>query len=371
MRLINIEKGKISDLQLILLIATEISGSIIALSFMDIITHHDSWLVVLSAYAVSIPLGLSCAFLAKRFPGKNIIQINDIIYGSYVGKIISTVYICFFLLIFSLDIRDISNFYIGFIMPETPMLAFLIILTLTCAYAVSKGIEVISRVNIFILVFIGLDVIGTFTLLLNKVDLTNFLPVFDIPLKTYIQGTHIMLAVSFSEIIVFLMIMPCSSNYKGLAPNTFYALSIAALIFFIVSALNTAVLGPSSTLLVSASYQSARLIDIRNIITRIDLFVAIAITLNLFIKICVLYFVTVAGISQILNLRSYSTLILPIGGIAVIIAVILFSNEITHFFIGWKYYPVFVFPVECIIPPLSLLIAKIRGLPKQTGGGRK
>jgi spore germination protein KB len=364
----NIEKGKISDSQFILLIATTTGGSILAFSFIDTITGRDTWLVVLSAYIISTPFVIGYAFLAKRFPGNNIIQINDIIYGPYLGKLISIIYISYFLLLFSLNIRDISNFYIGLIIPETPILAFLILFVLISAYAIQKGVEVISRINIPIFVVIILEIAVTSILLFNKMDFTNLLPVFDIPLKTYIQGTHIMIAISFcNDLLFFLMIMPYSNNYKSLVKNTYYGSSIAALIFFIVSIRNITVLGSSSSLLISASYQAARLIDIGNIITRIDLFVAVAVTLNMFIKVCVYYYATVAGVSSILNLHSYSTLILPIGCIAIILAIIVYDNEIIHFFSAQNYHSVLVFPIQFIIPPLSLFIAKIRGLPKQIG----
>jgi spore germination protein KB len=361
------EAWKIANTQLMLLISTSVTGSIIALSFMDNITKHDSWLVIVSAFVISTPFVLSYVFLAKRFPGKNIIQINDIIYGPYLGKVISLVYIGFFLLIFSLNIRDVANFYVGFIMPDTPMQAFLILFALTCAYAVRQGIEVIARINVFIFIYIVFVLIISSLLLVSKMDFTNFLPVFDIPVKTYIHGTHIMAVVSFCEIVLFLMIMPYSNSYKELGKCTFMGCLIAAVIFIIASVRNTAVLGPSATLLASATYQAARSINIGNFITRIDLFIAVSITLALFIKISLFYYATIAGISQLLNLRSYSTLILTLGGIVIILAITVYPDEVIHYFSARNYHPILVFPIECIIPPLTLLIAKLRGLPRQTG----
>lgn len=361
------ERSKISGSQLMLLISSSVLGSAIALSFMDTITGHDSWLTVLSGYAISIPPVLSYAFLAKRFPGMNIVQINDMVYGPYLGKLISLIYIAFFLLIFALNIRDVANFYIGLVMPETPILAYLIMLVLTCAYAVNNGLETIARINVFALILVVFSLTSTFFLLLNNnMHFTNFFPVFDISLKTYIHGTHIMAAVAFCEPVVFLMVMPYLNNYKQIVKYSFGGLSIAALIFVVTSVRNTAVLGPTALLMVSASYQAVRLINISNILTRIEFLVVIAMTAALFIKICLFYYATVSGISQLLKLRSFSTLILPIGCIAIILAITVYENEIIHSFSARNYHPILVFPIQFILPPVSLLIAALRGLPKQT-----
>jgi spore germination protein KB len=362
----NIEESKISASQLMISIAAFVQGSTLILSFMDSIAYHDAWLVTLSGFIVSIPFVLSYAALSKRFPAKNFIQIIDIIYGPYLGKLISTLYIVFFFLLFAFNLRDLAVFYIGFIMPDTPMAVFLIMFALACAFAVRNGIEVIAKISFPVIAYIIFFVLILSVLLLKDAHISNFLPVFEIPLKVYIQGTHIMVSVLFGEIVVFLMVMPSLNDYKKIGKYTVGGLVIAALSLIIISVRNTAVLGPSSSILVNSSYQAVRLIDIGNILTRVELLVAVGITLTLYTKICILYYATVTGISKLLRLHSYLPLILPIGSIAVITALIAFESSVEHAYWGSKYAMFFSTPF-IIIPPLSLMISQIRRLPEKMG----
>ncbi|RCX20946.1 spore germination protein KB [Anaerobacterium chartisolvens] len=364
----NIEKGKISDFELMFLILCFILGSITFISFADTITKHDTWIVIISAYAASIPFILSYILLVKKFPGKNLIQINDIIYGRYLGKLISILYIWFILTLLSLNLKGLADFYTGFIMPETPSLLFLAVCALVCAYAVQNGLESMGRISAVIFFIITLNIIVSSLLGMGDMDFSNFLPVFEMPLKTYFQSIHIILTIQMCEIIVFLMVMPNLNNFKHTGKYTLLGLTISTLLLMSVSIRNTAVLGVTSSIYFSDSYQALRLIDIGDVLTKMDILFAIGLTLVLFIKNCVLYYATVAGMSQMLNLRSYKPLILPVGSIAVCLAIILFDSVIEHNLHARSYHAILVTPFELILPPLSLLIAKIRGLPKKQGG---
>lgn len=367
----NIEKGKISDSQLMHLIASFMLGTSTFIFFMDTIAHHDSWLAILVAFVICIPFVLCYSSLAKKFGGKNLIQMNDMIYGFYLGKFVSFLYIVFFLLLFSFNLKGLADFYIGYIMPDTPKPVFLIIFALVSAYAVQKGIESIARISYLTVIYSITIILGTFLLLYKEIDFTHFIPVFELPLKDFIQSVHIVAAIPFCEIMVFLMVMPSLNSFKKVNKYTFWGFTIAAFSMLIISVRDTSALGLSSSIYNNAAYQAVRLIDIADFFTRIELFVGMSITINLFIKICILYYVTVTSISQLLNLKSYSSLIIPIGGITIILALIVYDSMVSHNFSARNYAVVLSTPYFFILPPLSLFLAKIRKLPKCKGGENK
>lgn len=164
------------------------------------------------------------------------------------------------------------------------------------------------------------------------------------------------------------MVAPNLNSFKHVGKYSLLSLAIAAFLLMTVSIRNTAVLGSASPIYLSDSYQAFRLIDIGNILTKMDILFAIGLTLVLFMKNCILYYATVTSVSQILRLRSYKLLIIPIGSIAVCLSMILFDSLIEHNFHARNYHAIFATPFEFILPPISLLIAKIRMLPKQKGG---
>jgi magnesium-transporting ATPase (P-type) len=133
----SIEKGKISNQQLLFLIAGFVLGSALLIDFTVGLTEQQTWMVLLAGLVITAPVILSYVVLAKRFPGMNLVQINDMVYGRFLGKVISIYYIFFFSMTLSFNIRDVGELYITFLMQDTPFIFFLIVFTAstltTCA----------------------------------------------------------------------------------------------------------------------------------------------------------------------------------------------------------------------------------------------
>jgi len=367
----NIEKGKISSQQLLFLVAGFVQGSVLLIDFTVGITEQQTWIVVFIGLAITTPFFLSFVMLAKRFQGMNLIQINDVVYGRLMGKVVSAYYIFFFLMPLSFNIRDLGELYITFLMPDTPFIFFLTVFTATCAYAVAKGIEVLARVSHLFVVTGLFVIISTFILLIDQMDFSNFLPFFELPFVRMFQGIHIMSAIPFGETLVFLVIMGCLNNTKHMIKNSYIGLLIGTISLLIVSARNTAVLGRTQTIWTSASFQSIRLIDIGTVLTRMDFLIGIAQTVLIFFKCCLFFYALVVSLSQLFGLKSYLPLVLPLAGIEVIIAATVFQSPVDHASITQNAGIIYSAPLMFIFPPLSLLIAKIRGLPRFERGKGK
>ena len=359
-----LEKGELSSTQLMFLVGGFIQGSLLTLTFAKDATKHDIWIAVIAAFIMSLPLTFVYLTLALKFPGQNLIQINDIIFGPYLGKLVSLQYILLFLTIVSANLWFVGDFFLTFIMPETPILAIMIMFAFICAWAVRAGIEVIARMSFLLVLITVIIIFITFIFLLKDMKFTNFLPIFELPLHDFIQGTHILMAIPFNEVFIFMMVIPYVNKMKQVKTSVLYGLIIGGISFLIIVIRNTAVLGPLADIVVSPSMVAVRLIDIGKIINRLEALVAIALLVTIFLKVCVFYYATVLGIAQLLKLRSYVPLVIPIGIIGISIAL---SNESTMQFSysAKNTYPVFAMPFYIGLPLLSLFIAKVRNLPKQ------
>jgi spore germination protein KB len=365
----SIEKGKINSRQLLFLIAGFVQGSVLLIDFTVGITEHQTWMVILAGLALTAPFFLSYVVLAKRFHGMNLVQINDIVYGRFIGKAVSVYYIFFLLMTLSFNIRDVGELYITFLMPDAPFIFLLIVFTVTCAYAAIKGIEVLARVSHLFVVTVIFVIISTFILLIDQMDFSNFLPFFELPFARIFQGIHIMSAIPFGETLVFLVIMGCLNNTEHMVKNTFIGLLIGAISLLIVSVRNTAVLGRTQCIWTSPSFQSIRLIDIGTVLTRMDFLIGIAQTVLIFFKCSLFFYALLISLSQLFGLKTYLPLVLPLASIEVIIAATVFQSPVDHAMITQNAGIIYSAPLMFVIPPLSLLIAKIRGLPKLEGDG--
>ncbi|HOQ75934.1 MAG TPA: GerAB/ArcD/ProY family transporter [Thermoclostridium sp.] len=217
----SIERGKINSQQLLFLIAGFVQGSILLIDFTVGITEHQTWMVILAGLAISAPVILSYVALAKRFPGMNLVQINDMVYGRFLGKAVSMYYIFFFVMTLSFNIRDVGELYVTFLMQDTPFIFFLVVFAATCAYAVTKGIEVLGRVSHLFVVTGLFVIISTFILLIDQMDFSNFLPLFELPFIRIFQGIHIVSIIPFGETVAFLMIMGRLNKTEHAVKRTF------------------------------------------------------------------------------------------------------------------------------------------------------
>ncbi|MHB8061017.1 MAG: GerAB/ArcD/ProY family transporter [Ruminiclostridium sp.] len=363
-----LEKGEISSSQLMFLVIAFLQGAHLLIAFASGITKHDTWLAVLTAIVLSLPFILIYIALAQRFPGKNLIQINDIIYGHYFGKLISVFYIWYFWLLASLNLRTVGNFVRTYMMPETPMVAILVMFVFICVWAVKGGIEVIARCSFIFVIITAVLVLIVTVLLVKDINVTNFLPVFEVPLNKFIQGTHEIATVPFCQILVFTMIIPYVSNIKQAKRSILLGTMLGGLQLLIIVARDTAVLGITASIMGSPSFQATRLIDIAHILTRLDILVAIVLLITLFLRVSIFFYATVLGIAQLLKMRSYAPLVLPIGIIIISLSILIYDSSVDQMSFTATVWPIYAVPFEILIPTISLIIAAIRGLPKKRGG---
>ena len=130
--------------------------------------------------------------------------------------------------------------------------------------------------------------------------------------------------------------------------------------FLTVILRNTAVLGNIVSIHLLPSYQVARIINVGEFITRMEILIALLLLFNEFVKICIMYYTTVLSIAQFFKLRSYKPLVIPVGIISIVLSIIMFDSPAEHANFAATIYVIYVIPVIIIFPIISLIIASIR-----------
>ena len=353
---------RISSLEFFFLTVCFSLSHVRVLSFTDSTAKQDSWLVLIAAFIVSIPFVLIYTELAKRFPSKSLLEIYTTVFGKILGTCLSIIYIAYFLIVFSHYLNDLSEFYTGFIEPETPAILFILIAVLVSAYGLKTGIHYLAKMSAVIAVISFLSIIIPFLMLLGKMDFSNFLPILRHPPKIYAQSISQAVLVPCCQVLYLFMLTPKLQSANKLGKYTLGGLAVGILGLLLVSIRNTAVLGPMAAVVDSASYASTRIIEIGNFFTRVEIVVALITTILIFFDICVIYFDAAQGIRQIFKLKSLRWAIIPAGMIAVVLAIVVFPSSIEHLEFA-KMYNVPVYSAfHLFFPPLALIIAKLRKL---------
>jgi spore germination protein KB len=362
-----LENGEISNSQLLLLVLGFSQSLILTINFVYSITKQDTWIAVLIGFFIAILFTLLYLVIALSYPGKNLISINDIVFGPYFGKLISASYIWFFFQYMIHYMYFFNSFWITYILPETPRIAFLIMFIFVCAMAVRKGLEVIARCSFLFITIVIVAILATTVLLIPDMKLSNLLPVLEVPPKKLIQSVHIILVIPFCDIVGFLYFLPYTANKRKIIKPVLLGLSLSALQLLIVVLRDAAVLGPRMLIASSASFAVTRQIDIADVLTRLDILVAITMLITIFMKVTVFYYITVLGIAQTLKLRSYIPLVIPIGVISTAIATNLYPSDMEQIYAGQYVWPFNASISEFLIPIITIVIIAIRKLLKMDG----
>lgn len=354
-----IEKGIISSTQLMFLIIGLLQGSTITVAFISGITKRNTWIVLLTGFIIALFLLLVYTSLSKKYPDKNLIEMNSVIYGHYLGGFMSILYIYFFWFLIPSNVRRISDIYGTYLLPETDISVFIIIIILVCIYTIRKGVEVIARVGFILSVMIFISSILITVFSINNMNLSNFLPLFQINLKEFIQGTNIMVSIPWGEMVIFLMIFPYVDDKKQIKKFSFWGLIMGSIYFLVVILRNTAVLGNIESILVLPSYQVTRFINIGEIFTRMEIWAGIILLIDSFSRICLFYYATVLSIAQFFKLRSYNPLVIPVGIISVVLSITMYSSPMEEAYYV-SIYSIYAITFVILFPVLSLIIACIK-----------
>lgn len=359
-----LEKGRISSSQLSVLIMGFVLGSSV------IITPggsagHDAWIAVFIGLVEGLLIAWIFTALAKRFKNKTIIEINSLVYGKFLGKCISFLFIWYLFHLGSMVLNNYSHFFKLEIYHATPEAVGLLLLMLVCASTVGRGIEVLARCSLILVILTILTISSDTLLLIPHFDLNNLMPVLDVPIGELLWAAHGAASFPFAETVAFLMVLAFIDKSGKGSSAVSRGVLVAGFMLIIVAARNAAVLGQMASTYIYPSYLAAQVIDVGDVLTRLEVLVAINLITMGFIKISVLFYGTVLGLAQVFDLSSYRLIILPIGILMVILALTNVGNTIEMFDFANKGYPIYAVPFQIGIPLITLVVAKLRRLPQK------
>ncbi len=359
-----LEHGKIDSKQAILLMISMILPT--AILIVPAITlkyaKQDAWLSLILATLVGLLIAWLVVSLSLRFPGKTIIEYTEEILGRVLGKIVGFLYIYTFMRIGSGVCREFGFFLVTAMMPETPMIVFIIIAIVISAYAVRNGLEVLCRFNQLFIPVTGLLVIA-FLLSTTNMKLTRLLPVFDTGLLSIAQGAVSPIA-WLGEILTLAMIIPYLTKPKEAYRVAVISVLLSGFILMINTMESLLIFGPDlANHWLYPTYNAVRVVSIANFLERLDAVILMVWILGGFIKIGVFYYAFVLGSAQWMGLKDYRPLVLPAGLIMGASSYFLFGINIVEYYSHLPYH--LILP-EVVIPLLLLIVALAKGKGKKS-----
>lgn len=322
-------------------------------------TKNESWIAVVLATAVSVVLVSVYGKLVESYPGLSLFGINDAVFGIAGGRFISAVYLFFFFSLAVLNTRDVGSFVSSYVLPSTPLNLIYSAFLFICIYAVKKGAVKMTQYSTLILVIYLTLLIFLTCLLIPKIEPQNLQPVFMIPAKYTLMSAHLVTMLPYAEIFVFLMMAGHFRKPETTGKALRRGLLIGAAVIFFLVVRDIAVLGGYTLYITNPTFSTIRLIDVGDILTRLEIINSVLLITLLFFKISILLYAVTAGVGQLFNIRESKSFSLIIGVLTVIGANVFFISTGEHqlwFEAAPTYSAFFLF----VLPLLTLIISLIR-----------
>lgn len=331
----------------------------------DILAKHarqDAWISIILAAGAGLLIGLLATTLGRRFPDQTIFEYPGEILGRWPGKLVGLLYVWWFLHTAAESSREFGEFLVAAYLPETPVAALILLGVTGTTYAVRNGLEVIARANeIFLPLTFG-SVVIIFILASGQMNFQRLLPVADVGAVQVFKGAAVALAY-FGEIVAIAVLLPYLSK-----PHEACRVAVAAVLssgaFFLLVTLGIlAIYGPDlAGAYLFPTLNETRIISIANFLERMEAVNIIIWITGAYTKVSFYVWAAALGSAQVLELKDYRPLALPVGAVVVAMSIMLHSSILDLLNFRWMVWPPYALSIfEIGIPLLLLVTALARG----------
>ncbi|MEI7025825.1 GerAB/ArcD/ProY family transporter [Paenibacillus sp. y28] len=341
----------------ILLILAIIGDSILVLPvFPALLAGQDAWLCALAAMIPGLVLTGLFGLAASRFPGRTLVENLTFFLGKWFGGTLALIYIGSAILITISILREVSDFLTTSMMPETPIEAVHVLFMAIVIIAAGLGVPDFTRAGEILFPWFFILLLVLLMFLVPQFELEQVQPVLEGGIKPIMAGMPICIAVPYIEVVYFLMIAPMVQEQNKIVRGFILSALISGTILVLIIAACILVLGADTTTRqMYPTYELAQTISIGQFLERLEALLAIMWIFSTFVKTTVCFYAASQGIAQLMKLRHYRPLLLPMGLLIVGLTTLFAPNVAYYNEIVTRYW--FFWDVAFSVMPVLFLLA--------------
>ncbi len=299
-------------------------------------------------------------FLLRRFPGKNIMEANDIVLGKTGGSVFS--FLLFFILLVSAaaNIREFTEVLIVYAYPLSPSSYIMILLIAIIVFAAYLGLESIARVSRILsgILLIGLAIL--MVLATKNYKFHRLFPIFGYGLgKTLING--LLRSSAYGDITIIAIFASSLQGISHVKKAGYISLALSGIIITtIIFAFTLSFPYYTGQEATAPMYLAATLIDYGAFFKRLEAMFLFIWNITHMISSSVLFYMSLMIYSHIFNIKDKKPLILPLSIVLFALAMIPdnMNSLITIYMQALRSYGWIIFFPP---PALVLILAVIKG----------
>lgn len=326
------------------------------------IAGQDAWLSAILATIMGIPLVWMFTALGALHPDKTSMGIMQLLLGKWFGGVVALSYVFYCFVSVPMYAWYIGNFFTVYYLERTPSQAINILFVIVAVIALLYGLEAIARAS-EILYYIVFALFVLFTvLLIPNINSTNLFPFLEKGILPVIKGAFLITIASGAQLFMLLMIFPKNiSNINEGKKALFKGYFIGMIALSILVVLSVLVLG--SGIVSNARYSIfllSQLINVGIVFSRVEAIMILIWLLTSFIGMLFYFYPVVKGLAQVLGLKNYKTIVLPMGLIVFSLAGNAYKN--VPYKLNWDNYVFTPYEITfgLILPLILLLISLVK-----------
>lgn len=327
----------------------------------------DGWLSGIIAALFGLLVLWMDTRLAGLYPEKTLIETIVLLLGKWVGGFVAVCFTFTALHTGTQVIWYVGDFFTTVLMPDFPPSSVNALFIAIIAVALLYGLEAFSRADeIFYLIVFPLFILAMLMLFPN-IKGENLLPVLENGIAPVLKGTIPLLNSIILPIIFLNMFFPKNTgNDKEVIKYRLKGYVLGTMSAFLAVLVCTLTFGSTVTAdLRFPLFVSTREISLGVVFTRLEaLFVIIWMITN-FVSTFFYFYAGIVGLSQLLGLKSYKALVLPLLLIVYAYSDTIYKN--VPYQVEWDtlvWTPV-IFTYGLILPVLLLIVSKLKKAGQQ------
>jgi len=204
-------------------------------------TGHDGWLSVIISVSICSLIITIMILLLRRYSDKSIIQINNILYGKYLGTFFNLYIILYLIFTTSLIFRSLVNIVQITALNFTPAILLSFIIIIPSIYLCIYGLQPICRYSMIIYFVIAITILF-FLFVANNFKITFLMPLGESGLYKIIDSVKLS-TISFIGFELVSIIYPHITDKGKILRKSLIANFITGLFYILIVLSTTALFG--------------------------------------------------------------------------------------------------------------------------------
>lgn len=202
--------------------------------------------------------------------------------------------------------------------------------------------------------------------LIPQIEPDRIGPLYEAGFRDHLSAVWNFLAFAGFPLVIMLMFYPGNINRPDKTKwNFIFGTLFGGMVVMVLVLLCILVLGASATARqMFPSYVLAKTVSVFEIIERIEAVIAGMWVLSIFFKTAIYFYGCVIGLAEILAVKNYRFLVIPIGLLAILFSTACYPNVAYMAYWDEKYWAPYSMVMGFFLPLLTLIIDKIKSRKK-------